>query len=483
MKKNVLFLFLLLLLLPIPFLSSDPDHEISFSRDAFTDEGLYASQVRNYLLTGDFNLNESDAAIKTPLYSLVILTAFKIGGIHLLTIRLMVLVISILMFLYVFRDDFILSLLMMGLTFFQFTVFHYTHLALAEILAVACLTVGWYLLSKFKLNDFKFTHIIFSCGIVALAMYLKFQYLFMMTWIPLFFVLVFCYSLFVNFQKWKSNATAFILIVAGTVVFLVIYYFIWYLPNRELFDFVIKSQTTVVFGEGEWFRKMIDFNIENFFMNSKTAPFTWLFLVCVLIFPYILYKFRSQEKRVFQFLAIFSWCLLELHKPALAYLPGRYLVSTFFSMGLFSALMLRSLYDLIPSNYIRVPLLVLAIGWPFYANIIAYRNSYQNRSYLLAEANSFVEKYHTPGCYIAGPWAPSVAWLTSSPAVPVWKDYFNYENTMINFKPCIIVSETGEEDSGNAWKSQNVDLAALSDTTSDFKIRDWHARIYILKSK
>jgi len=80
-----------------------------------------------------------------------------------------------------------------------------------------------------------------------------------------------------------------------------------------------------------------------------------------------------------------------------------------------------------------------------------------------------------------GPWAPSVSWKTKSPSIPVWIDYFNDKNTMEKFQPCIIVSEIDEEDSGNAWKLQGVNLSELAVKTTDFKIHNWHARVYVLK--
>src|SRR5688572_14675694 len=99
MKQKIpLLISVLFLLLHLPFFNADPDTNISFSRDAFTDEGLYTSQVRNYLLTGEFHLEESDAAVKTPLFSGLMLSLFFVTGIHLITSRILVLFICLAVF-------------------------------------------------------------------------------------------------------------------------------------------------------------------------------------------------------------------------------------------------------------------------------------------------------------------------------------------------------------------------------------------------
>ena len=59
MKKYQWLLFLgvglLVILTQVPFVSSDPDFNISESRDANTDEGLNSCQIRNFVNHGDLN--------------------------------------------------------------------------------------------------------------------------------------------------------------------------------------------------------------------------------------------------------------------------------------------------------------------------------------------------------------------------------------------------------------------------------------------
>lgn len=483
MNKGILLLIFAVAALHVPFLNADPDHSISFSRDAFTDEGLYTSQVRNYINTGTFNINESDAALKTPLFSLLMYAAFTIFGVSLTTARLVVLVLSLMAIYLVVRKERMLAIMLTMLVLFQFTIFHYTHLSLAEFIAVSSLFIAWYYMSnehssvQEKSNGFKVSFF------TAVAMYLKFQFLYMILWPLIFYFLIVCINLILKSRSLIHDfrKTGFVILFTG--VLMLIYYLGWYLPKKELFDFVLNAQASVVFGQGEWFRKMIDHNIEHYFMNENVKPFTILFLLCVILFPFILYRFRHNKQVIYQLLAAFCWCLLELHKPAMAYLPGRYLVSTFFAMGLFSVLITLGLYKTIANKKYAVTVLSLLLAWPVFANINQYFNSYQSRKYVLAEANLFVEKYTAEGCPVAGAWGPSLTWNTRSLSVPVWKDYFNDKNTMDKFKPCIVVAELNEEDSGEAWKLQGVDLSTWSGASYDFSIRDWKVRIFVSKEK
>jgi len=483
MKAYSILLFVLLFFLHLPFLSSDPDHNVSFSRDAFTDEGLYTSQVRNFLITDSFNIEESDASVKTPLFSLFMLLVFKLGGIHLETARVAVLLFSLLIIGFVFRKDLMLSLLMTGITLLQYTIFQYNHFALAEFLVVASLLAAWYFMSKDSGNESGLRNIFMSCLFVALAMYLKFQYLYMVVWPLLFYFLVFIFSLISQNGNLKSVFRQALIVLCFTMMFIGIFYIAWYVPNREIFDYVIGHQTGVVFGEGEWFMKMIDYNFRNFFFNDTASAFTWLFVASLLLSPYLLFTQRNDKGFMLRLLAALSWCLLELHKPALAYLPARYLVSTFFAMGLFSSLVIAGMLKKLPSISTKIVFIVVMLSWPLTANFSAYFSVHKNRSFVLSEMNDFIFRHHTKGCTIAGAWAPALSWRVASPAVPVWKNYFNDSQTMETLRPCIIVSEVNEEDSGGAWSSQGVNPDQLSKATEEFKIRNWHVKIYVLKNE
>ena len=59
-KHTALICYLLiaiLFLMHLPFLHADPDYNLSDSRDAFTDEGLNTSQLRNFINHGQLNFD------------------------------------------------------------------------------------------------------------------------------------------------------------------------------------------------------------------------------------------------------------------------------------------------------------------------------------------------------------------------------------------------------------------------------------------
>src|SRR5262249_45658871 len=132
------------LLFELPFLHADPDINLSFSRDAFTDEGLMTSQLRNSINHGILNPLECDNYIKTPLFNLWLLLPFKIFGTRLEVARLAVLffVLSALfLFLrYGYSQKILLCFIPVAL--FQYDLFQYAHFGLSEMMSACCIFIG-----------------------------------------------------------------------------------------------------------------------------------------------------------------------------------------------------------------------------------------------------------------------------------------------------------------------------------------------------
>src|SRR5690349_15586969 len=96
LKKNY-FLYLIfaaLLALQIPFLHADPDAALTNSRDAATDEGIYSSQVRNYINNEVLSFSNIDCILKAMLFSTLLFASFSAFGTTLLVARLTVLLLS-----------------------------------------------------------------------------------------------------------------------------------------------------------------------------------------------------------------------------------------------------------------------------------------------------------------------------------------------------------------------------------------------------
>ena len=102
LKNNYqyLLLFILIVVIHLPFLDADPHYFHSTGRAAYTDEGLYAAQSRNFVNNGSFQLSSSDALIKTPLFGFSLVLPFTIFGISLAIARLWVLLLSVVLLIF-----------------------------------------------------------------------------------------------------------------------------------------------------------------------------------------------------------------------------------------------------------------------------------------------------------------------------------------------------------------------------------------------
>ena len=94
---------LIFLCLQWPFLNADPDFALSGSRGPWADEGQYSVQVRNFILSGDWTMEASDALFKTPLFSALQYVNFSVCGISLFNARVIVLLIVLLCFFITLR--------------------------------------------------------------------------------------------------------------------------------------------------------------------------------------------------------------------------------------------------------------------------------------------------------------------------------------------------------------------------------------------
>src|ERR1051325_7282945 len=144
----------LLFLLHLPFLHSDPDYFLSIGRDAFTDEGLSTSQLRNFINHGYFNLNECDNAIKTPLFNLILFLPLKFFGTHLIVARITILLVLIVALLFLLKENYFAKLVpfLFITMLLQFYVFQYSHFALSEMLSIICILIG--ILFTFRMIGF-----------------------------------------------------------------------------------------------------------------------------------------------------------------------------------------------------------------------------------------------------------------------------------------------------------------------------------------
>jgi hypothetical protein len=178
-----------------------------------------------------------------------------------------------------------------------------------------------------------------------------------------------------------------------------------------------------------------------------------------------------------------AWFALELHKLTMVYLPARYQVSLLVSMGLLMSVTAAGLMELKPFRIraVTVTICLAAILTLFSINMHSYYETLNRRTYVLRDTNIYLSQRIGKNDVVLGAWAPSLTWESGSKAIPVWNHFLNYRDPLIRFDPDVIIAETDEQDSEQAWKSQGINLQQISDSIKVVRIGQWDVGIYWLK--
>ena len=148
-KYYPIIVVVLLALLHSPFILSDPDSEVSTrSRGAWTDEGLNTIQVRNFVNHGYLSMDECDNLIKTPYFGFILVPFYSLLGTHIWVGRMLVMAcILVVLFLLLKKSETrFFGTVLAIIALLQFHVFHYSHYSMAEMLGVAWILLGIYLI-------------------------------------------------------------------------------------------------------------------------------------------------------------------------------------------------------------------------------------------------------------------------------------------------------------------------------------------------
>lgn len=466
----------------IPFLTSDPDSNLSESRGANTDEGLNTCQIRNFVNHNDLTLDKSDNFVKTPLFGAILFLPIKIFGSNLLTGRLTILILSVFLCFIIYSKNnywIVFGLVSIVMIYSEYYIFHFFHLCLAEILSSILIFFSLFILIESKYQQFTIRSSFISSTTISLAYFLKIQFLYAVIILPISTILYILVD--------KERKKQWIKHLEYTLIFLIsylfIYYFFWYLPNRDLFDYVMSDQTYNRFVDFSNLIPHVKFKLNHIFYNNFLKYFTFLFYVSFLIG--IIYSVKTSNSSFrFIFIGISSWLAVELHKLLMTYLPTRYLISLFFSMGLIitlvlvETLLLRSKYKSI--NFLKIiPVLLLF----FFAiqNGINFSSSYKNREFSIKNINDYLSNYNFYEKPVMGAWAPSLSWKSKAISYPIWKDYFNDKNVIEMFRPAIIISEINEDDSNQAFLSQGIIIDNFADSIKYFTVNKWKLKLLWMK--
>ena len=456
----------------VPFLSADADHHgPQQSRGSWTDEGLYAGQIRNYLNNNQFNILESDALIKTPLYSACLVVPFKVFETSQEVARASVVCIVMLsLLLFVFFQHFRLALILfLSTTLLFFSVREYSHLSLPEMCAVAMILIAG--LAFVQHQKTKQYHFITACFIFLFA-----AVLFKVQFIYLLVIPSVCIFLANAYERKKIVDKSFFTSLLYVIGIIGLLYGAFYLPLKNEFDFIATMQSgtyTMDTISYDYFKQ----NIEYKFFDAEHILFTSCFLLALVIALWSMIKKSIPESMSALMLFTFVWILVELHKLPMSYLPVRYLISTYVAMGLFTSLTFAHVFTTKCSWVLKTSIAVLIIVL-VYTNTKNYIDTYNRRTFAIAQVNAYLAATATKNKIMIGPWAPTLTWQSKSISFPIWKDFLTTKTPLKTFKPSVVISEYNEDDSGEAYRNLGINLAACSDSIKEVSIAYWKINIY-----
>ncbi|MBX7205652.1 MAG: hypothetical protein K1X81_09540 [Bacteroidia bacterium] len=453
----------------IPFLQSDADVNLSHSRGAWTDEGLYTLQLRNWLNTGMWNLHETDAFLRAPLFNALLLPSFLIAGTDWLVARLTILLLVMLTGIVLIRLNTFKHLtgVILPALLFNPVVFHYSHLAMTEIPATCFLLMAMAFFNH-GIETKKTKHVLLSNVLVVVTVFIKISFVYAAAILPFTAIILFAATTGTEKNFFKKQVLISVCTALGIAI---LFYAVWYLPNKVYLAKIAAIQSELKFDNNLhdlWERIKFTHTLyrEDVFMGYSV----YLFYVTIFLLAVVLWK---RKKLTGQPLLLFClvWLALELLKFINVYLPSRYLISTaVVNMLVFFALL----------NEFKVPralqagsLLLFGIGFTMITL------SYTNRTFQIKEANAYFTKTlrqnHTTA---VGNWASVCCWNSKVYSRYCVKDYANQQELLLKPKVQLILTETDEGESAGAFAAIGYDLQAHSDSAVTFKIANWQLKGY-----
>lgn len=420
------------------------------SRGPWTDEGLNTFQLRNWLNNGEFSLVSGDNFIKTPLYQLFLLPFFALFGSSLELTRLYgLLVILVLVFISHKRtiQPLVWTILLL-IVFCFFPIFQYAHLAIPEVLASTLVCFG--ILEFFRTEERPNRLFIW----IGLATLLKVQFAYLLVLPPL---LILSLQVACRVNIWRTFFKSLLLLTGLLLVGVLL----WYLPFQQEWKWVWQQQSGG-FHLSEISLGLIKENLLQFFFNRSNLLFSGLviFALFLVLVRFIKRTYSSTECALI--LGALIWMILESHKLGMAYLPTRYLVSTYFSIGLFTSLAFsfewktrKSVFKMISS----VGILTI-----FFSQIWLSFESFQEREFETERLQKCLQEHAETNDVIWGVYATAATFNGKQLAYPIWSSFEPSLKRLKTSRPQFILSEENQEDSGKALSEKLLNQYLLVDS-------------------
>lgn len=460
-QSYLLFILLLTgwLVLHLFFLSADPGVHIGPSRDAWTDEGIYTAQIRNYVNHGQLNIQENPAFFKSPVFSLLLYFPFKLAGTYLETARFSVLMYVIVFLLFFIRKkpDRLFFTIAFVFVFCHILIFTYSHLAMAEILGIMFIISAIYTLKSWPLKDSfmgRLKVIFISLAFFFLAFLTKAMFFYMLFFIPCVFLIVSIKSTLFKSTPPKYYLYFFSISLMAVVLFILIYWSIWIIPRNEWALNVINYEGMNRFPFINDIPGTVKFWILNIHFDSIHVFHSIVFLF-TLTFFLLLYFFKRISFR-WPGNLWFIWLLFELLKLCMKDHPPRYQISLIAASGFLIAYIVNQMM-VNQQKWIKYSaiFLVSLYSGKFIGDI---RWLLENRTYSIQSANNYIQKFTNDKDIVMGPWAASLSWNEKAYCIPIWRGYMNDIDIIKTYNPSIIISESDQEDSNSAFLKDNIEL-------------------------
>lgn len=477
---------LIIFLLHVPFLNADPNTLITYGRDAFTDEGLYAAQVRNFINHNNLTLYESDALIKTPLLGLLQFSWLSIIGISLVKARLLTLFfvfITVFITTQLNKSYTLLMAILMACVYTMQPIFNYTHYSMAEVNSATLILCSIIFLTEAILNS-NIKYSVIAAILLSCSWWLKIQFIYVVPAMLMAILILFVFRL-IKIRKLNIATTKPLIAFSITILFFVTIFFVgWKMPHSKFFDYVMTDQTNDRWVPQNELYEYLDKMYEYYFSNEIFKPTVQLFYVASVIGLGLLLFSNNKKYSLLLLFAIF-WFVAELHKLKMFYLPVRYLVSLFLSGGFIFAIVSHELFSYRTTNqYLKNSCFIMAIFaiiFLLYNNALNYKNQYTTRTFNIKELNDYFSMYNFEKRPVIGAWAPSLTWKSSALTLPVWSNYFDINEIFLKHSPKVIITETDEADSGQAYLLNKINVEANADSVLYKKIDNWNIKIVWLK--
>lgn len=484
----VLFLIGLLFLTHLPFLNADPDTMVSLNtRGAWTDEGLYTAQLRDFINHGHLELYNNNGFIVTPGFQLMLWPVFYLFGTDIVVGRLFTLLLTIaVLLLFASHSNLRLpALFYLLLTGFQYHFFQFCHYSMGELSAINMLLLSLFSLVKYEESSSagkKRQWLLMAVFFSFLSWTVKIQFAYVAVLVPASLLL----KALINGSGTEGNRKQafghFGISVLFTIAFTLLYLLVWYLPHREFFNYIMNYETADRFKKSfSELSGVYRFNFRHLIWVKELWPLIALSLLLLVAYIFSLVSGKNRKGLPVAMLFAVLWLLVEQHKIAMIYLPTRYFLSLIAAAGMVAAL---SAAPLIQGRKLLTVLIFPLIAAVFIWNAMQVYSTWQRRTFDIRAVKEYLGKSDIPKDQpVLGIWAYTLAADSKVPTLGIRHNYLNDKDPIRTYKPRLVITEFNQAESDSAWARQGIQLAALSDSVRRFRVWRYDLDFYWIRQK